>query len=337
MLGNHKVALKFTTQMMEHAQNVKDAEKIAITHWLQGTLYFYLGKLISSLEQLNKMNSYYIPEKCSHLKYINGYDPGLMSGITTACVLWALGYPEQATQLSQKMLTAARLIDHSMNLVSCLALDSLTNILRRDYPRLVKQGKEMYDLSKKNGFMLFIGAGLFKIGFAFIHQGKVEEGIKNLHQALDVYNTTGMGFTRTELLGSLAEAYGIYGDLAKAMDFMEQALTEVQRGGEQYYEAELYRIKGELILKRADDKNRKEVEKEAEECFNQSLKVAREQMAKSFELRTSVSLCRLLKKQDKKEEARQLLTKIYNWFTEGFEESDLKEAKVLLEDLNSAK
>jgi len=335
MLGNHKIAFKFTTQLMQHAQKAKDAEKIAITHCLQGTLSFYLGKLMSSLEHLKKMNSYYTPEKCSHLKYIVGWDPGLISGITTACVLWCLGYPDQGSLLSQKMLTAARLIDHSMNLVACLALDSLTNILRRDYPRLVKQGKEMYDISKEKGFVLFIGAGLFKMAFAFIHQGKVQEGIKNLHQALEVYDATGIGFTRTDLYGSLAEAYGIYGDIEKGMDFMEQALAEVQRGGEQYYEAELYRVKGELILMEADKKNRNEIETEAEECFKQSLKVAQEQMAKSFELRTSVSLCRLLKKQDKKKEAKQLLTKIYNWFTEGFETPDLIEAKTLLEELNS--
>jgi serine/threonine protein kinase/tetratricopeptide (TPR) repeat protein len=334
MLGNHKIAFKFTTQMMQHAQKVNDAEKVAITHWLQGTLHFYLGNLIPSLEQLNKMNNYYIPEKCSHLKYINGYDPGLMSGITTACVLWCLGYPDQATLQSQKMLTDARLIDHSMNLVACLALDSLTNILRRDYPRLIKQGKEMYDLSKENGFLLFIGAGLFKMGFAFIHQGKVQEGIKNLHQALDVYNATGMGFTRTELLGSIAEAYGINSDIEKAMDFMEQALTEVQRGGEQYYEVELFRIKGELILMQTDKMNKEEVEKQAEECFQQSVAIAQRQMAKSFELRSTLSLCRLLQKQSKKEEARQLLTKIYNWFTEGFETQDLIDAKALLKELN---
>jgi predicted ATPase len=127
------------------------------------------------------------------------------------------------------------------------------------------------------------------------------------------------------------------GDLEKAMNFIEQAIAEVQRGAEHYYEAELYRIKGELKLKKANDINQKEVEKEAEECFKQSLQIAQEQMAKSFELRTTLSLCRLLKKQDKKEEARQLLTKIYNWFTEGFEEPDLREAMAMLQDLKSVK
>ena len=264
-------------------------------------------------------------------------DPGLVCGMNTACVLWALGYPDQAELQSQKMLPQVRLINHSFSSVASLAFNSLLQIFRKDGKALEPLGKEIYSVSEKKGFVLFIGVGLFKTGFALVHQGQVKEGINKLLQALEIYKVTGIRFTLSDLLGSISEAYGMYGDIEKAMNFMEQALAEVKRGNEHYYEAELYRIKGELILKKADDKNRKEVENEAEACFKQSLKVAQEQMAKSFELRTSLSLCRLLKKQDKKEEARQLLTKIYNWFTEGFEESDLKEAKAMLVDLKSGK
>lgn len=333
MVGNHKIALNFTEQLMQQAQKAKDAEKIAITQVLQGSLSFYLGKLKPSLEHLKKTNSYYLTKKSPHLKYIIGWDPGLVSGINSASTLWCLGYPDQASLYSQKMIKAARLIDHTYNLVICLSLDSIHRILRRDYSLCEKQGNEIYILSKEKGFMLFKGGGLFKIGFALINLGKVEEGIKKLYQALEIYNATGLGFTRTELLGSFAEAYGKYGNMEKAMDFMEQAIKQAQKGGEHYYEAELYRIKGELLLMEADKKDRKEIEKKAEEYFYQSITLAQKQMAKSFELRSTTSLCRLLQKQSKKEEARHLLTNIYNWFTEGFETNDLIEAKNLIEDL----
>ena len=335
MLGNHKKAFNITTQMMQYAQKAKDEEKIAITHCLQGSLSFHLGKLKPSLEHLKKMDSYYNPVTCSHIKYVVGWDPGLISGINTACVLWSLGYPDQADLQSLKMIKAARLIDHTYSLVCSLSLDSIHRILRRDYSKCEKQGKEIYDICKEKGFVLFMGGGLFKIGFAFIHQGQVKEGISKLHQALEIYNATGMGFTRTELLCTLAEAYGINGDIEKAMDFLEQAITEVQRGGEQYYEAELYRIKGELILMKKEKKGRKEIEKEAVDCFQQSITIAQKQQAKSFELRTTMSLCHLLQKQSRTEEARQLLSKIYNWFTEGFDTWELKEAKAMLEELKS--
>jgi adenylate cyclase len=116
---------------------------------------------------------------------------------------------------------------------------------------------------------------------------------------------------------------------------MSQALAEVERGGERYYEAELFRLKGELLLKKAEkDDDRAAMEKEAEACFRQSLDVARNQAARSFELRTAVSLGRLLKKQGKKDEAKKLLEDIYGWFSEGFDTPDLKEAKSLIEELS---
>jgi serine/threonine protein kinase/predicted ATPase len=335
--ANHKKAFNFSAQMMQQAQTAKDEDKVALSHFLQGALHFSLGNLTQAIQNLEKMNNFYDPDKNSNLKYIYGADPGLLSGFITASVLWSLGYPDQATLKSQKMLTAARLINHSFSLVTSLALDSLLQVLRRDIITLERRGKEVYNLAENKSYVAYMGIGVFKIGFVLVYQGQVKEGINKLLQALDIYKITGLRFSLTDLLGSIAEAYGINGDIEKAMDFMEQALTEVQRGGEQYYEVELYRIKGELILMQADKMNREEVEKQAEECFQQSVAIAQRQMAKSFELRSTLSLCRLLQKQSKKEEARQLLTKIYNWFTEGFETPDLIEAKAMLGELKQGK
>lgn len=335
LCANHKTAFNFTEQMMRIALKANDTEKAALTHFMQGTLYFHLGNFSSSIEHLKEMNSFYIPEKNSNLKYIYGFDPGLGSGFNTASVLWCLGYPDQALTQSKKTLAAAYQVDHSFSLATSLALDTLFHLLSRNIPELELLGKEVYELSEKKGFPFFMAVGIFKIGFVLLHKGQIQEGINRLHQALELYKATGVKFTLTDLLGSLAEAYGIRGDIDKGMAFMEQAITEVKRGGEQYYEAELYRIKGELLLKGSENKDRKETEKQAEECFMQSIKVAQRQKAKSFELRTSLSLCRQLQKQSKKEKARLLLTNIYEWFTEGFDTPDLKEAKVLLEELKS--
>ena len=335
--ANHKIAFNFTSQMMRNALKANDLEKVALTHHLQGTLYFSLGNLPSSIEHLKEMNSFYNLEKNSNLKYIYGMDPGLTSGFTTACVLWCLGYPDKALTQSKKMLVAAYQVDHSFSLAASLALNSLFHLLRRDIPELELRGKEVYDLSEKKGFQFFMAVGIFKIGFALVHKGHVQEGINKLHQAFELYKAAGVRFTLTDLLGSLAEAYGRLGDVEKGMDYMEQAIAEVQRGGEQYYEAELYRLKGELLLLKADSSDSRELEKEAENCFQQSILVAQKQMAKSFELRTSLSLSRLWLKQNKKKETKQLLTRIYKQFTEGFETQELKEAKAFLEQLKLGK
>jgi predicted ATPase len=111
-----------------------------------------------------------------------------------------------------------------------------------------------------------------------------------------------------------------------------EGLAEVNKSGERYYEAELYRIKGELLLKKAGVKDKTKQE-EAEGCFRQAIDISRSQKAKSWELRAVMSLSRLLKKQGKKEEAQKLLSEVFGWFTEGFDTPDLKEAKALLYEM----
>ena len=332
--AEHGTALEFTEQMMSLAQKADDRLSLAVTHTLHGTLSFIMGKLSSALEHLGQMNAFYNPKEHSHLAFIYGQDPGIISLCSTASVLWDLGYQDQAIEQSRKMLDAARQVNHPFSLAAALALDSLFHLLRRDVGALEERGKEVATLAEEKGFLFFVGVGIFKMGWVSARQGRVEEGIAKLHQALDLYRATGVRFTLTDLLGSLAEAYGMAGEIEKGLEFMSQALAEVERGGERYYEAELYRLKGELLLKKAEREDRTAMEKEAEVCFRQSLAVARRQTAKSFELRTAISLGRLLKKQGKESEARKLLEDIYGWFTEGFDTPDLKEAKSLIEELS---
>nr|NIO71038.1 tetratricopeptide repeat protein [Anaerolineae bacterium] len=124
-----------------------------------------------------------------------------------------------------------------------------------------------------------------------------------------------------------AEAYGKAGQAEEGLSVLAEALALVEKTGERYYEAELRRLKGELLLMQGD-------EAEAEASFDKAIEVARRQQAKSWELRATVSLCRLWRKQGRVDEARQMLAEIYGWFTEGFDTADLKEAKALLEELS---
>jgi tetratricopeptide (TPR) repeat protein len=332
--AEHDAALEFTEQMMRLAQKADDRLSLAVTHSLHGTLSFIIGKWPSALEHLGQMNVFYNPQQHSHLAFIYGQDPGIISLCSTASVLWCLGFQDQALEQSRKMLIVAREVGHPFSLGAALALDSLFHLLRRDVGALEERGAEVARLAEEKGFLFLAGVGIFKLGWVSAQQGRIEEGIAQLHQALDIYRATGVRFTLTDLLGSLAEAYGMAGQIERGLEFMSQALAEVERGGERYYEAELYRLKGELLLRKAETKDRAALEKEAEVCFRQSLDVARRQMAKSFELRTAISLGRLLKKQGKESEAKKLLKDIYGWFTEGFDTPDLKAAKELIEELS---
>jgi predicted ATPase len=138
---------------------------------------------------------------------------------------------------------------------------------------------------------------------------------------------------RTYFLALLAEAYGRRGEAGEALHVLDEALAAVDKHGERFWEAELYRLKGQLTLQSKVQGPRSKVEEEAEVCFWKAIEIARKQQAKSWELRATVSLARLWQQQGKKKEARQMLAEIYGWFTEGFDTKDLQEAKALLEDL----
>ena len=133
---------------------------------------------------------------------------------------------------------------------------------------------------------------------------------------------------RPYYLALLAEAHGIMGQPETGLAVLTEALTLVDTTGERVWEPELYRLKCELLLQQSSDN-----QADAESCFHHAIKIARNQQAKSFELRTATSLARLWQQQGKRQEAHALLAPVYNWFTEGFDTADLKDAKALLDEL----
>jgi predicted ATPase len=142
------------------------------------------------------------------------------------------------------------------------------------------------------------------------------------------YRTTGSEHARPYFLTLLAEAHHIQGEATAGLTVLTEALGLVDTTGEGWYEPELYRLKGALLLQQNTDN-----QVEAESCFHHALEIARNQQAKSFELRTATSLARLWQQQGKRQEAYELLAPVYGWFTEGFDTPDLKEAKALLDTL----
>jgi predicted ATPase len=157
-----------------------------------------------------------------------------------------------------------------------------------------------------------------------------------IQQGLDAYQSTGAEFQRPHFLALLAEASGLLGQPEGGLAALEEALPLVEQTGERYYEAELHRQRGDLLLLRAAKNHPTQDSREqheAETCFQHALDVARQQQAKSLELRAAMSLARLWQRQGKRAEARELLAPIYGWFTEGFDTADLQEAKTLLAEL----
>jgi predicted ATPase len=168
-------------------------------------------------------------------------------------------------------------------------------------------------------------------GWALVAQGQREVGLAQMRQGLAVHQASGQEIQRPWLLGMLAEACAYAGQLDEGLRLVSEALERAQQSGERGWEAELYRLKGELLLHAEGDVQNTAVTAEA--CFQQALAVARRQQAKSFELRAAMGLGRRWQQQGKQAEAHELLASIYGWFTEGFDTADLQEAKTLLEAL----
>ena len=162
-------------------------------------------------------------------------------------------------------------------------------------------------------------------------QGQSEAGIEQMRHGLAALRSTDAKRALPYYLALLAEGYGAVGQTDEGLCVLAEAFAEVATTAERRWEAELYRLQGELLL-RAQGSRRK-AERTPEACFRQALAVARQQQAKALELRAAVSLSRLWQQQGKRDAARQLLAEIYGWFSEGFDTRDLQEAKALLEQL----
>jgi predicted ATPase len=245
-----------------------------------------------------------------------------------AWVLWLLGYPDQALTRSHAMLTYAQELQHALSLARALHDVMTLHKLRGEAHAAQEWAEAALAILTEQGFGLNIGSATFTQGWALAAQGRHEEGLAQMRQGLAARRAEGAGATLAEFPSRLGEAYGRIGQAEERLRLLVEALAVVDK--DPWYEAEIHRIQGELLLQQLVPDA-----PQAAACFQQALTVAHRQQAKSWELRAAMSLSRLWQQQGKRAEARALLTPIYSWFTEGFDTSDLQEAKALLEDLEA--
>jgi predicted ATPase len=193
----------------------------------------------------------------------------------------------------------------------------------------------LIELSSEQGFALPLAWGTIERGWALAEQGQAEAGIAQIRQGLAAQQVTGAELYRPYWLALLAEAYRKVGESEEGLHVLAEALAVVDKNGERFYEAELYRLKGELTLAQSSVQSlESSIQKEAEACFCKAVEIARRQQAKSLELRAVMSLAKLWQRQGKPKEAHEMLAEIYGWFTEGFDTKDLQDAKALLDELS---
>jgi predicted ATPase len=325
-----QTARELGEQLMHLAQSVHDPALVLEAHYALGHTLFWLGELDSATRHFEQSLALYDPQQHSSLVFLYGEDARVTSLSFLSWALWFLGYPDQALRMSYEAVTIARELSHAYSLAFALLFPTRLHQLRREIQATQERAEELTALSNEQGFAFWAALATILRGWALTEQGQREEGMVQLHQGLATYASTGARLPQASLLALRVEVCGKARQAEEELRVVAEALAAAHQSGEACYEAELYRLKGELLLRQESTRQKW---LEAEAYFQQALEVARRQQAKSLELRAAMSLARLWQSQGRRQDAYDLLAPVYGWFTEGFDTADLLEAKQLLDEL----
>jgi predicted ATPase len=324
--AKYQMAHALGEQLLTLAQHVQDTAMFVAAHRALGTTLFWLGTVAAAHTHFAQGRALYDSQQHRAYAFLYGEDGGVACGSQEAWTLWCLGYQAQGLARSHEAVTLAQQRAHPYSLGFALSCAAVLHQFRRDVRCTQERAEAAMSLAKEHGFQFWMANGTLLRGWALAQQGQAQEGLEHLHQGSRAYRATGSELMRSYFLALLAEVQGMMGQSEAGLAVLTEALALVDTTGERWYEPELYRLKGALLLQQSADYHA-----EAERCFHHALEIARSQQAKSFELRTATSLAKLWQQQGKRQEAHDLLEPVYNWFTEGFETADLKDAKVLLD------
>jgi predicted ATPase len=309
------------------------ADRLAYSELTMEVTLIHLGEFAPAMNHFERAFSLYDPEtrRDDTLRY--SQNAGVATQVYAAWALWFLGRPDQALDRIEKTLALARDLAEPHGLAHVFFYAATLHQLRREDRLALQLADEGIAVSSEHGLVLYQAVATVIRGWALIAQERYAEAIDQIQQGLAAYQATGTKLLRTHFSALLAEALHKAGRTGEALHVLEEALTAVDRNGERYYLAELHRLKGELLLHQSVNRT----VADAEACFQQSIKISRQQGSNSLELRSVMSVARLYQNHGKQEVARNLLAEIYGKFTEGFETKDLCEAKALLVELPRGK
>ena len=326
----HRTAGEVAVQLFHLTQPMPDSPQHALAYYAMGVTALYRGEWATApCQHVETCQALYDAQPLQVQDVQAGQATPVACRMYGAVTLWVLGYPEQALQRQQEGLTLASHLSHPYSLAYALLMAAILHQFRREAPRLQERAEALMALCSSQGFRTFLVMGTILHGWARTVQGHDEEGVIRMREGLAAFRNAGEELRRPYFLALLAEGHGTMGQTVEGLHVLAEALALVEKNGECEYEAELYRLKGELLIQEGKEPG----VLATEECLQHALASARHQQAKSLELRAAMSLARLWQQQGKRVEARALLAPIYDWFTEGFDTADLQEAKALLEEL----
>jgi predicted ATPase len=328
--GEFPVAYDLAQQLMHRAQSKNDSALVLLAHFAMGENSFNLGKLLPAREHLEAVISSYNPAHHGPSAMRHSIDVKSSGLSYLAITLWSLGYPDQALKRAYEAVEFSQALPHLHSLASARCILGILQHYRREARQAQETAEHLLAFCAEHGFTLWLAFATYQRGWSLAEQGRHEVGIAQIEEGIAGHRATGARIGHPYFLCTLVDAYLQAGRLDDGLSVLNEALALADEQDGRQHEAEIYRVKGELLLKQSNSNAG-----EALNCFERAIEIAQSQSAKSFEMRATMSLARLLAKQDHRDEARAMLADIYNWCTEGFDTADLIDAKALLDELRA--
>jgi predicted ATPase len=324
----HQTAQELGRRLLTLAQHHHDQAFLLEAQVALGGGAFFVGHFDTALAHLQQSLTLEDPPAPPAARVV--HHPRISGYIFTSWVLWCLGYPEQALIHAQEALARAHRLANPYVLMWCQSLVANLYVLRGEAALARQVAEASLTLATTLEAPFWGARSAFMRSIALIRQGGTAEGLEQMHGAWAIIETTGVRLNRGYFLARRAEALLHAGQPDAGRPVLAEALAFIHTSGEHWWEAECHRLWGEYCLARPGPQHEAG---EAEARLQHALAMARHQQARSLELRAAMSLSRLCQQQGRCQEARQLLVEVYGWFTEGFDTTDLQEARTLLEAL----
>jgi predicted ATPase len=327
--GDDHTARELSDELFHIAEQQNDDNfRIQARHsaWARCT---WTGQFGAGQEHAEQGLLLYSPTKhATHALSYGGHDPGVCARAHRGLDLWFLGYPDRAVENVCQSLALAEQIAHPPTIVHALNYGILLHQLRRDEAMVQAWSERMALIATEQRLALHQALSFFARGWLLATGKNPRSGLSELHQGVDACMHLGMRLFEPYHRGVIAETYWRSGEAQVGMDVLEDTIGFVNTSGLRFFEAELLRLKGTLLMHLAPGEHH-----EAAACYREALSVARHQQAKSLELRAAMSLARFWRDEGRRDEARDLLAAVYGWFSEGFDTPDLRDAKALLDEI----
>jgi DNA-binding SARP family transcriptional activator/predicted ATPase len=327
-VSEQQVALEIGNELLAFSAKWHDPDLTLQAHHALWTSSFATGNISAALAHCEEGRAIYRPEAHHAQLYVyGGHDPGICGLSFAGPVQWLLGYPDRALSTAQLALDLSTRFTHPATLVQPLYWLAVLHQLRRDAPAVRLQAEAARHLSTKHAIPTWQGWDTCLLGWAEGVQGQEAIGIERILHGLDESQARRSRLLHAYFMTLLAEVYGRSGQLERGLQTLDTALTEAEQTGERWWTAEMHRLRGDLLREQG-------VDSAAEEAYLRAIEIARQQQARSLELRATTALCRLWRRQGRHAQAYPVLSEIYAWFTEGFDTHDLRTAKELLQQLS---